>query len=184
MMMMMMARGKERGEEEERVVVVVVVGVCMSEVGMCYGAISNLGAGGAAGKDGRTTQLVLVPTCLAVLMLLGMYGWKRYDRAFIARRFLSGLCWMVCLVATCARMMKCFGMCRRVTLAMLVNSDLLPRGLFIRRSVEYLDASADRESASLEHIEATNWNTQLNGFRLQNQPKDCRKVPGKKDPGA
>lgn len=55
---------------------------------------------------------------------------------------------------------------------------------FIRRSVEYLDASADRESASLEHIEATNWNTQLNGFRLQNQTRDCRNVPGKKDPGA
>lgn len=83
----------------------VVVAVCMSEVGMCYGAISNLGAGGAAGKDGRTTQLVLVPTCLAVLMLLG-YDWKRYDRAIITRLFLSGLCWMVCLVATCARMMS------------------------------------------------------------------------------
>lgn len=79
--------GEGKGEEEE-VMVVVVVAVCMSEVGMCYGAISNLGAAGAAGKDGRTTQLV--PTCLAVLMLLGMYGWKRYDWAFITRLFLSG----------------------------------------------------------------------------------------------
>lgn len=51
--------GEGKGEEEE-VMVVVVVAVCMSEVGMCYGAISNLGAGGAGGR--RSWYLPVLPS--------------------------------------------------------------------------------------------------------------------------
>lgn len=51
---------------------------------------------------------------------------------------------------------------------------------FIRRSVEYLNASADRGSASLEHIEAIYWNTQLNGLDYKINQKTVETFPVRK----